>query len=138
MYYEFVWLEMVYIRNLVFFCLVALSEVVMADELDSPPTIYDIIEERYSVCTAHNAPRVWEFALNGFVENSSLLRKGVPYAVEILGEPISSVRDETGSWDIDVYMIRRTLTFEGVEIVTYDFGEAVIRGRSCFLVTRIS
>ena len=107
-------------RILFFFCLASLGEAAIADELDTPPTIDEIIQERHSVCAADNASRVWEFALNGFAEDSSLLRKGVPHALEILGDPISSVRDETGGWDIDVYVIRRTLTFEGVRVVTYD------------------
>lgn len=121
MHCDFIGLEMVYSRILIFFCLAALSEGAIADVLDTPPTIDQFIQERHSVCTAGNASRVWEFALNGFAENSSLLRKGVPHAIEILGEPIGSVRDEPGGWDTDVYMIRRILTFEGVKIVTYDF-----------------
>ena len=107
-------------RILIFFCLASLGEAAIADELDTPPTIDEIIQERHSVCAADNASRVWEFALNGFAEDSSLLRKGVPHALEILGEPSSSVRDETGVWDIDVYVVRRTLTFEGVKIRTLD------------------
>lgn len=112
---------MVYSRFLIFFCIVALGEVAIADELDSPPTIDEIIEERHSVCTADNASRVWKFALNGFAQDTPLLRNGVPHALNILGEPFDSERNETGFWDIDVYLFRRTLTFDGVKIVTYDF-----------------
>lgn len=121
MYYDFIGLEMVCSRILVLFYLVALGRMAIADELDSPPTFDDILEERHSICTADNASRVWEFATHGFAEHSSVLIKGVPHALKILGEPKSSVREETGVWDIDVYVIRRTLSFEGVKIVTYDF-----------------
>lgn len=112
---------MICCRPFVFLCLVALGEVAMADRLDAPPTIDEFIEERFQACNAESAPRVWEFALSGLVEDSSFLRGGVPRALEVLGEPISSVRDETGGWDTDVYMIRRTLIFDGVRIVSFDY-----------------
>jgi len=108
-------------RFLPILCLITPCAVSIADELDTPPTIDDLIEERYSICTAENSSRVWNFALKGFTQDSPLLKKGVPHVVEILGEPLGSERNKTGFWDVDVYVFRRILTFEGVKIVTYDF-----------------
>ena len=112
---------MVHRQTLTFLCLIAFGEAALGDQLDNFPTIDEIIDDRHSACTAENASQVWEFTLHGFSKNSSLLSDGVPKAMEILGEPISSERDEKGGWDIDVYVINRTISFEGVKIVTQDY-----------------
>jgi hypothetical protein len=112
---------MVHRQTLTFLCLIAFGEAAFADQLDNSPTIDEIIDDRYAACTAENASQVWEFTLHGFSKNSSLLSEGVPKAMDILGKPISSERDEKGGWDIDVYVINRAISFEGVKIVTQDY-----------------
>lgn len=85
------------------------------------PVDQEKVRERRAACAADNGLRVWQFAVDGFASGSSMLRKGVPYAIETLGEPVRDERDTTGYWDIDVYEIPRTLHFTGVKIVTHDY-----------------
>ena len=85
-----------------------------------PPNPETVRQRELACHTKKDGSRIWEFISDGFEPGSSMLSKGVPYVVEVLGEPLREEQDE-GFWDIDIYEIPRTLYFSGVTVVTRDF-----------------
>lgn len=79
------------------------------------------IREREAACRAErDYSQVWKLISDGFEADSSMLSKGVPYVVEILGDPLREEKED-GFWDIDIYEIPRTLYFLGVWVKTHDY-----------------
>jgi hypothetical protein len=75
-----------------------------------------------TACTSEYADRQWAFTSSTILPNSSSMLKGVPYIKEKFGDPlrVDQSRNE-GFFDIDIYMIPRTLFYPGFKVITHDY-----------------
>ncbi len=76
----------------------------------------------YASCKAENGERPWAFTLDAIEPDSGMMKNGFPYILAKFGEPLhveQSIRN--GFWDIDIYMVPRTLTYPGFRAVTHDY-----------------
>ena len=78
--------------------------------------------ECYEACTALHGDKAWAFTLDSILPNSSIMTKGLPLVLQEFGEPLRVEQSiDSGAWDIDVYMIPRTLYYTGFTVGTLDY-----------------
>ena len=75
-----------------------------------------------AACTSEYADRQWAFTSSAIVPNSSSMLSGLPYIQEKFGEPLRVEQSlDEGFFDIDVFMVPRTLFYPGFEVTTQDY-----------------
>ena len=75
-----------------------------------------------AACDLEYADKQWAFTSSAVLPNSSSMLRGLPYIREKFGDPlrVEQSRDE-GFFDIDIYMVPRTLFYPGFRVSTHDY-----------------
>jgi len=75
-----------------------------------------------AACASEYADRQWAFTSSAILPNSSAMLNGLPYIQEKFGDPLRVEQSlDEGFFDIDVFMVPRTLFYPGFRVITHDY-----------------